>query len=247
MLKLLLLLFCLTCILAVEQVCHERQELIDSGSPSVTQEVKQIATDISFLLDKMEEIVSFTQEDNNYNHIDQRRANVWYRNSLDVIHNRTTALLGLQNLNSSETNTTLHKSNGMAMKHENVADIVLQFLGLMGILILWGRFSYLCLQGLFVPSLAFVCDFVRETPQVFRNVLLVPYVFIALEILGLSCIFFGQNEQSSAFFIMSTILNLCESVITNSIVLKYCGFGMILVTIARIFHQESLTGEIFYD
>lgn len=216
--------------------------------PASFDDVNRIAADFDRLLDKLEVIVH--DDDTIFSKTNTESKNIMNlcHRLLERVHNRTNELQ--QHL--GQAHNTLNLSNSAAKHnnneiHENVADVVLQFLGLMGLMALFGRFSYICLCGLFVPSLAFVCDFFREVPEVLTSALVFPYLIIAFEIVGFSVFFFGQTEQSSSYFIMTSLLTLCETIITNSSVLRYCGMLILVISIFGILNQSAMTKRIFYE
>ncbi len=92
------------------------------------------------------------------------------------------------------------------LSHGTVANVILEFLGLMGLMAVFGRLSFLCLTGMFVPTLAFVIDFAGEIPDVLTTALLFPYLLIALEIMGVFYFFFGQDEHTTSYILITGLL-----------------------------------------
>jgi hypothetical protein len=180
---------------------------------------------------------------NLYHHHPEEKAAL-IQKRVDEVRNRSSVIR--HELISLSNNTSLTKTEE-EIKHENVGSVVLQFLGLMGLTALFGRISFLCLSGLFVPSVAFFLDFLHELPDIFATALVFPYLVIVAEMVGLSFFFFGQNEYTTSYYLMSNWLHLCESTITNAWVLKFFGLLTLFASVIGIFHQNALSKRIVYD
>ena len=204
--------------------------------------VKHIASAFNELLDKMEAIINNEITHSSEDNMENERMILWCQHTLDTLQQRTAAIQQeinrAHNISNSTNSDEAHIKNKNEDEHKN---------GLMGLMTIFGRFSYVCLSGLFVPSLAFVCDFFREVPDVLTTALVFPYLLISFEIIGFSYFILGQTEQSSSYFLMTSLLNLCETVITNSTVLKYCGMLIIAVSIGGIMNQNAMMKQIMYD
>ena len=59
--------------------------------------------------------------------------------------------------------------------------------------------------------------------------------------------FFEQNENSTAYFMITSLLNLFETAITSEVILKYCGILILLVSICAIVYQHAISKQLMYD
>lgn len=69
-------------------------------------------------------------------------------------------------------------------------------------------------------------------------------MIVVFEILGVSYFIFGQDEHSSAYFLMNSLLNFCETVITSPAVLKAFGVITLFASTFAIMYKNALAKRV---